>query len=120
MGQFSADDQRQLAQTDEVHVAFRQGQRIPIWIVVDGDNVYVRSVRGPAGKWYQALSDGKPLTLFGPASEWSISGQHVTDTAEITRVSEAISRKYQPRWPGPTAAMLRSEVLPTTMRVQPK
>lgn len=120
MGQFSADDQRQLAQTDEVHVAFRQGQRIPIWIVVDGDSVYVRSVRGPAGKWYQALSDGKPLTLFGPASEWSISGQHVTDVAEITRVSEAISRKYQPRWPGPTAAMLRSEVLPTTMRVQPK
>jgi hypothetical protein len=79
----------------------------------------VRSVRGPDGKWYQALAAGRPFTLHGGASEWSIVGEHVSDQAEIDRVSEAFNRKYQARWPGPTAAMLRAEVLPTTLRIAP-
>jgi hypothetical protein len=116
---FTADERKRLAETDEVHVGFRPGQRIPIWIVIDADAVYVRSVRGPDGKWYQALAAGRPFTLRAADAEWSIAGQHVTDQAEVARVSEAFSRKYQQRWPGPTAAMLRPEVLPTTMRVAP-
>jgi hypothetical protein len=116
---FTADERKLLGDTDEVHVGFRPGQHIPIWIVVDGDTVYVRSVKGPDGKWYQALAGGRPFTLRAETNEWSISGQRVTDQAEIARVSEAFSRKYQQRWPGPTASMLRQEVLPTTMRVAP-
>jgi hypothetical protein len=34
-------------------------------------------------------------------------------------VSDALKRKYEQRWPGPLAAMLREQVLPTTMRVKP-
>src|SRR5262245_29069044 len=94
---FTADERKLLGETDEVHVGFRTGQRIPIWIVVDGDAVYVRSVKGPAGKWYQALAAGRPFTLHADTSEWSITGQHVTDDAEIERVSDALSRKYQQR-----------------------
>jgi hypothetical protein len=120
MSQFSADELRQLATTDEVHVGFRPGQRIPIWIVVDEDQAYVRSVKGPAGKWYQALSSNQPFTLHGPSSQWSISSESVTDEAEIARVSEALNRKYRKRWPGPTDSMLRPDVLPTTLRIQPK
>jgi len=119
MVDFSADERKLLGETDEVHVGFRPGQRIPIWIVVDGDAVYVRSVRGPDGKWYRALAAGRPFTLRAGDAEWSIAGQHVTDQAEIARVSDAFTHKYQQRWAGPTAAMLRSEVLPTTMRVAP-
>lgn len=119
MGQFSADEQRQLGEADEVQVGFREGQRIPIWIVVDDGNVYVRSVKGPAGKWYQALAAGRPFWLYESNSQWSIAGQHVTDAAENERVSEALRRKYFARWRGPTEAMLRPEVLDTTQRIQP-
>jgi len=117
MSDFTAQERQQLDETDEVHVGFRPAQRIPIWIVVDGDKVYVRSVKGPDGKWYQALAAGRPFTLRAGSSEWSIVGEHVSDQAEIERVSEAFSRKYNSRWPGPTAAMLRAEVLPTTLRI---
>src|SRR6266498_1831289 len=120
MSQFSAHERRQLAETDEVHVGSRPGQKIPIWIVVDGDQVYIRSVKGPAGKWYQALSTNQPFTLHGPSSHWSITSEPVTDEDEISRVNDALNRKYRQRWPGPTDAMLRPEVLPTTLRIQPK
>jgi hypothetical protein len=119
MGQFSADDKRLLADSDEVGVEFRPGRKIPIWIVVDNDQVYVRSVRGPEGRWYQALAGGQDVQLHAGASMWSIRAEHATDPAEVQRVSDALSQKYQQRWPGPTAAMLREQVLETTLRVEP-
>jgi hypothetical protein len=119
MAVFSAAERQQLADSDEVQVGFRPGQRIPIWIVVDGDNVYVRSVKGPDGKWYQALAAGRPFMLHGPDAEWSIAGEHVVDQNEIARVSDAFTRKYQKRWAASTAAMLQPETLPTTMRIAP-
>jgi hypothetical protein len=118
MGQFSADDKRLIGDTDEVFVEFRPGRKIPIWIVVDSDNVYVRSVRGAEGRWYQALAAGQEVQLHAGASTWSIKAEHATDPAEVQRVSDALSQKYQQRWPGPTAAMLREQVLDTTLRVE--
>ena len=119
MSDFSDGDKRLLADTDEVFVEFKPGRKIPIWIVVDRDQVYVRSVRGPEGRWYQALAAGQDVQLYAGTSAWSIKGEHTTDPAEIQRVSDALSQKYQQRWPGPTAAMLREPVLPTTLRVEP-
>jgi len=119
MADFTAQERQQLDKADEVQVGFRPEQRIPIWIVVDGDNVYVRSVKGPDGKWYQALAAGRPFWLHAGSSEWSIAGEHVTDSADIDRVSEAFRRKYLKRWRASTEAMLRPETLPTTMRIAP-
>jgi len=57
---FPSDVLATLEQTDEVQIEPRlpDGQRsqpITIWaVVVDGD-VYVRSYRGPKGRWYQQL-----------------------------------------------------------------
>jgi hypothetical protein len=35
-------------------------------------------------------------------------------------VSEACRRKYEHKWPKETAEMLRDEVLPTTLRLEPE
>ena len=47
-------------QTPEIDIETSRGDGAPvhrttIWIVVVGDVVYVRSVRGPAGRWYREL-----------------------------------------------------------------
>jgi hypothetical protein len=34
-------------------------------------------------------------------------------------VSETIRSKYEDAWPGPTAGMVRPEVLPTTVKLSP-
>jgi hypothetical protein len=43
----------------------------------------------------------------------------VEDAQTIARVSEAYRRKYEPLWPTETADMLRDEVLPTTLKLEP-
>ena len=116
---FTAEDLRLLDSTAEVEIRVGGRPALPIWIVVDGERVYIRSVRGLAGRWYQNVVSGAEARLAADRRVWTIRTQQVTDQAEIARVSQAIERKYQSRWPGPTAAMLRPEVLPTTLRVEP-
>jgi hypothetical protein len=47
----------------------------------------------------------------------AVVSELVDDAATIARVSELLKSKYERRWPGPTASMLRPEVLPTTLRL---
>ena len=122
VGQFNADELGLLSQADEVRVetARQDGspRRTTTWIMVDGSNVYLRSVRGAQGLWYRALSrDGRGRLLVDEQA-WPIRVESVTDPAEIERVSAAVRRKYQQRWPGPTASMLEPATLPTTLRVE--
>jgi len=123
MAPFSAGDLQVLDQTDEVDIETQRSngrdRRTIIWVVTSGGQAYIRSVRGPTGRWYQAVAQGGEARLVAGSHRWPIRTSAVTDQAEIEQVSQAISRKYQDRWPGPTAAMLRPEVLPTTLRIEP-
>jgi hypothetical protein len=93
--------------------------RTTIWIVVDGDAAYVRSVRGPAGRWYRELVANPGGAVHAGGERVPVRAEPATDPDSIARVSTALSRKYQARWAGPTAAMLRDETLPTTLRLEP-
>jgi hypothetical protein len=115
---FDAETLRLLDTTDEVDIETRRGRRT-IWIVVDGDTPYIRSVRGPAGAWYRAVGRQPEAQLHIDGRTLAIRVVPVEDPSEVARVSAAIDRKYRARWPGPTDAMLRPEVLGTTLRVQP-
>ena len=119
MGDFTTADRELLHKTEEVGIEIRAGRQLPIWIVVDGDNVYVRSVRGIEGRWYQAMLGGTRAKLYVGQTEWTIKSEQVADPEEIERVNQAIRRKYEQRWPQPTAAMLRPAVVPTTLRIAP-
>ncbi len=119
MAEFSAADRELLHRMDEVGMETRAGRQLPIWIVVVGDDVYVRSVRGIEGKWYQALLGGTTARLHAGDTVWGITSEQVSDAAEIEQVSRAFRSKYEKRWPQPTAAMLRPAVLPTTLRIWP-
>jgi hypothetical protein len=94
--------------------------RTTIWIVVDGPFAYVRSVRGPAGRWYRELSANPHGAVHADGQRVPVRAIPATDADTVTAVSAAFSRKYQSRWPGPTAAMLREETLPTTLRLEPE
>jgi hypothetical protein len=91
-----------------------------IWIVVEGDAVFVRSVRGPAGRWFRELQANPHGAVLAGSRRVAVSAQPATDAATIARVSELLRDKYAKRWPGPTDAMVRDEVLPTTLRLTPE
>jgi hypothetical protein len=119
---FEAEFLRRVDAAEEVEIETRRGPaaagRTIIWIVVDGGQVYVRSVRGPSGKWYQRLRADPGGAIHVAGTRTTVRAVPVDDAAEIERVSAALRRKYA-RHHGPLASMLRPETLPTTLRLEP-
>jgi hypothetical protein len=122
MPDFSPEDLQTLATTHEVDIQPRRkngelARRKIIWIVVDNGQPYVRSVRGTSGAWYKAALATSSALIHAGSTTWPVNLTLVTDAAEISRVSDALSQKYAKRWQSSTAAMLRDEVLSATLRV---
>lgn len=110
--------------TPEIDIETSRAENAPvhrttIWIVIDGDAAYVRSVRGPAGRWYREMRANPHGAVHADATRVAVAAEPVEDAATIERVSELLRKKYERRWPGPTASMLREETLPTTLRLTP-
>jgi hypothetical protein len=118
---FKPDELALLEQAEEVDIETQPPEgpvhRATIWIVVDNGSAYVRSVRGPAGRWYREL-------LANPAGALHVDGRRIPVTAipaadpdSVERVSAALRRKYK----GVTglAPMLKPQTFPTTLRLEP-
>ena len=91
---------------------------VVIWIVVADGAVFVRSVRGSSGKWFIAAKrDGEAVLEVG-GREFPVQVAPVTDQPTIDAVSDAYLTKYAT---SPYAqSMVRAEVLPTTLRLEPR
>ena len=121
---FDADTLKLWERTPEIEIETSRGGGAPvhrtvIWIVVDGNDVYVRSVRGPAGRWYRELSANPRGAVHAGGKRVAVQAHAASDPATVARVGELYRQKYEKRWPGPTASVLREEVLPTTLRLTP-
>jgi hypothetical protein len=91
---------------------------IVIWVVVVGDNVFARSFRGPCAKWYTSAVADRQATLELDDGRWPVSVTPVTDPAVIAEVGQAYLGKYAA---SPYAKeMVRVEILPTTVRLDPR
>jgi hypothetical protein len=91
---------------------------VVIWVVVADDEVFVRSVRGGKGRWYRDLATGGAATLEFAGRRLEVQAFPASDTDSIARASREYLRKYQP---SPYAqSMVRAEVLPTTLRLEPR
>ena len=90
---------------------------IVIWVVVVGEFVFARSFRGPHAKWYTtAIANGR-ATLELDDRRWPVGITPVADPAVIDKVSQAYLEKYAT---SPYAKeMVRSGILPTTLRLDP-
>ena len=94
---FDPDTLQALDRADEVDIETSRGEgaavhRVTIWIVVDGDNAYVRSVRGPSGRWYRELSANPKGALHVGGRRIPIEAEPVTDPESISRVTDALKR----------------------------
>ena len=124
---FSDDDLALLDAAEEVDIETqapdKPARRTTIWVVVDGGEVYVRSVRGEQGRWYQdAIANSTVALIVG--GKRHVGGKRLvataipaTDPDSIERVSGALRRKYADI-PG-FAPMIKPDVLDTTLRLEP-
>jgi hypothetical protein len=120
--QFDSSIVQQLAATEEIDIETRSApdqpvHRATIWVVTNGDDVYVRSVRGPRGRWYRELIANPPGAIWFDGQRVPVRAVPASDAATVTRASEAYRQKYaaSPYMP----PLLVAEVLPTTLRLEP-
>jgi hypothetical protein len=111
-----------LAQAEEIDLVTSAGpgkptRRRTVWVVVVDNQVYVRSVRGPAGRWYRDLVGHPSATIHHTGRALATRASPATDTATVEKVSQAYATKYanSPYMP----PLLRAETLPTTLRLDP-
>ena len=91
---------------------------VVIWVVVADNEVFVRSVYGTKGRWYRDLAAGGPATLEFAGRRMAVQAIPASDPAAVAKASREYLRKYQP---SPYAqAMVKSEILSTTLRLEPR
>jgi hypothetical protein len=118
---FSPEDLAVLEATLEVGIETVSGDghvhRTVVWVVQDDGEVFVRSVRGPAGRWYREALDRPSVGLHIDGRRLTARVVPAPDPAEVERASAAFARKYagDPDLP----SILREEVLDTTLRLDP-
>ena len=79
----------------------------------------MRSVRGPKGRWYREISSNPEGALHVDDERIPVRAAPADDGPTVEAVSDALRSKYEKSAPGPTAAMVRPEVLPTTLKLSP-
>jgi hypothetical protein len=118
---FAGDDLALLDKAEEVKIETqapgRDARRTTIWVVVDRDEVYVRSVRGERGRWYRDCVANPTIALIVQGKRLVATAIPANDPDSIERVSGALKRKYTGD-PG-LAPMLKPEIVDETLRLEP-
>jgi len=106
--------------TVEIETRSAKGTKhsVPIWIVVVDGVPYVRSVRGPAGRWYRELLARGEGAVIADGKRTPVRATHDSSPSAIEAVSAALRHKY-PRSGQSLGSMLRANVLDTTVRLDP-
>jgi hypothetical protein len=120
MSDFDADTLRQLREMREVSIRTDKHPKaaVVIWVVVAGDEVFVRSWLGNKGRWYRDLAAGGPATLEFAGHRLEVQAFPAGEADSIARSSAEFLRKYQPSTHA--QEMVRSETLSTTLRLEPR
>jgi len=89
-------------------------------VVIHDDQVYVRSVRGERGYWYQSARE-RPDEVALLAGERVIPVRVVlaADEHSIARCSDALERKYS-RSRASFVSMIQPSTLEATLRLEPR
>ena len=123
MTAFAADVAARLRKARTVSIETSADAQAPvhrtvIWIVADeSGRAFVRSVRGRRGRWYREL-------LANPSGAVNVGGHrigvraHAADDAGIEACSRLLREKHASA-AASLASMLRDEVLPTTLELEP-
>jgi hypothetical protein len=121
---FDAETLRLLGETKEVGIETRRDadsaeHRTIIWIVVVEGEVFVRSVRGPKGRWYREISSNPEGALHVQGERIPVRATQAADDTTADAVRDAIRSKYEQASPKSTASMVRPDSLSTTLKLLP-
>jgi hypothetical protein len=89
-----------------------------VWVVVDDGEVFVRSVRGERGRWFQEALVDDLVTINDVGRRLEARAVQLTDAATIARIDAALARKYTGD-PG-YDSMIKPEAQQANLRLEPR
>src|SRR6266478_4294547 len=97
MTNFDADTLRELRDVQEVAIRTEKHPKsaVVIWVVVAGDELFVRSWRGAKGRWYRDLAAGGPATLEFAGRRLAVQAIPASGSEAVARASREFLGKYQ-------------------------
>lgn len=99
MTTWTSDELNLIANADELEMAPRRGngtlrRPVPIWVVRDGDDLYVRSFRGTDGGWWRTARASHEGHIRAGGVAKDVTFAEVTDTETNDRIDTAYRIKY--------------------------
>ena len=99
MPDWSSQALRTLASAEEVHLATRRANgtlRSPriIWVVTDGQRVFIRSANGPGAAWYRAATATRAGQLTARSVAYDVTFTLVDDDADLAAADAGYRAKY--------------------------
>ena len=118
---FEPGDLALLEGTEEIEIETDapdgSAHRTIIWVMVDGDDAFVRSVRGRDARWFREATAKGRVVVHAAGHALPASVEPAADAESIRRTDEALARKYTGIEGYPE--MLESAIADTTLRLTP-
>jgi len=124
MTAWTSDELTRIADADELRIAFQRPDGTmaaprTIWVVRDGDDLYVRSVNGRTSAWFR----GTQASHQGHVDAGGVSkdvGFADVDDAIGDELDAAYRAKYRRYSPGIVNSILTEQARSTTIRLVPR
>jgi hypothetical protein len=112
-----------LESVEEVDIETSRGADAPehqttIWVVVGDGQAFVRSLKGEDGRWYRELMANPEAVLHVEGDAIPVRAVPAADPESVARATEGFHSKY-----GDSPyldSMIRDEIAPTTVRLEPR
>jgi hypothetical protein len=93
---------------------------VTIWVVREGDALYVRSWRGESGAWYRAAQERDRGHVRAGGVDKDVDFVAVDDEELNERIDAAYRSKYGRYGPSYVEPMTSGETRTTTLRLEPR
>jgi hypothetical protein len=121
---WAEDEINKIANAEELDISsFRIDgtlrKAVTIWVVRVGDDLYVRSVKGHAGRWFRGVQESHQGHVQAGGVDKDVIFEDVTDPSINDQIDAAYRAKY-PQYPQDVAPMVTAEVRSTTLKLVPR
>lgn len=125
MTAWTAGELDRIGTADELHIAplrpdgtFRNP--VTIWVVRHGDDLYVRSYRGPAGAWFRGAVARHAGHIQSGGVDKDVTFVEETDPATNDQIDDAYRTKYRTYSHTYVDPMLTPDARATTLKLVPR
>jgi hypothetical protein len=124
MTSWTSDELARIDTADELRIApaRRDGTprtSIPIWVVRDGDDLYIRSYRGSDGAWYRTARASHHARITAGGIETDVALAEESDPGINDRIDAAYRTKYDRHGGTYVTPMVAAQARATTLKLLP-